>query len=377
MDGQVLLFSRRADQQRRVASTIKLLNALVVRKNAKLNEVVVVPRTAAAIWDGEVGLVAGQKLTVNQLLQMMLVASANDAAETLAIHVGGSEANYVRMMNAEAKRLKLTRTRAADPHGLGKREFSTANDLTVLAREVMKDPVLRKIIVQKTVSVPRPGAKPRIVKSTDLLLGSYAGIQGVKTGFTNPAGYCFISAAKRGNVELVGVVLGAKSNPARFAETRKLLDWGFKHYRNRVIVSKDETAGIAPVLGGVDATVSVHPSSSLSALEFDGDPLTRVFQIATSTPAPVAVGQRVGQVLVIHRGSVIATVPLVADRVIALAPKSVEPSAIVGLSHAIQRLVDFWGRLTGLARRSASAPVRRPTRSTRVAAATSARPLMR
>jgi D-alanyl-D-alanine carboxypeptidase (penicillin-binding protein 5/6) len=377
MDGQVLLWSRRPDQQRKVASTIKLLNALVVRKNAKLDEVVVVQPKAAAIWDGEVGLVAGQKLTVDQLLQMMLVASANDAAEALAIHIGGSEANYVRMMNAEAKRLGLTRTRAADPHGLGKREVSTANDLTVLAREALKDPVLRKMVIQKYVSVPQRGAKPRIVKSTDHLLGSYPGIQGVKTGFTNPAGYCFVSAAKRGDVELVGVVLGAKSNKARFAETRKLLDWGFKHYRNREVVSKDETAGVVAVLGGVEATVSVHPASSLSALEFDGDPFTRVVQIATSTPAPVAVGQEVGQVLVLRRDSVVATVPLVADKVVALAPKPVKPSSMVGISRVIQRFVDFWGRITGLARRSASVPVRRPLAPTRLASANASRPLMR
>ena len=320
MDGQVLLWAKRPDSQRRVASTIKMLNALVVRKNARLDEVVVVTTKAEAIWDGEVGLVAGQKLTVRQLLQMMLVASANDAAEALAIHIGGSEANYVRMMNAEARRLKLTRTRAADPHGLGKRELSTAKDLTVLAREVMKDPVLRGIVRQRWVSVPHPGAKPRRVKSTDLLLGSYVGIEGVKTGFTNPAGYCFVSAAKRGNVELVGVVLGAKSNAARFVETRKLLDWGFKHYRNRVVVSREETAGIAGITGGVEATVSVHPSRSFAGLELDGDPYTRVFQVPTSTAAPVLRGQRLGQVLVVRHGSVVATVPLVADAAVAAVP---------------------------------------------------------
>jgi D-alanyl-D-alanine carboxypeptidase (penicillin-binding protein 5/6) len=308
---------------------------------------------------------------VDQLLQMMLVASANDAAEALAIHIGGSESNYVRMMNAEAKRLNLAGTRAADPHGLGKRETSTANDLTVLACEVMKDPVLRRMVLQKTVAVPRPGAKPRIVKSTDMLLGSYRGIEGVKTGFTNPAGYCFVSVARRGDVELVGVVLGAKSNKARFAETRRLLDWGFKHLRNRMVVSIDETAGTAPVLGGLETSVTVHPTTSFSALEFDGDPLVRVFQIATSTPAPVAAGQRVGQVLVVRHGSVVATVPLAADTAVAAAPiparMPIRASAIVRISRALQRFVDFWGRLTGLARRSAAAPVRRPHSSARVA----------
>ncbi len=242
-----------------------------------------------------------------------------------------------------------------DPHGLGKREVSTASDLTILAREFMKDPVLRRMVMQRTARVPKPGGGSRPVKSTDLLLGVYPGIQGVKTGFTNPAGYCFVSSAKRGDVELVGVVLGARSNSARFAETRKLLDWGFKHYRPRTVVSKDETAGVAPVLGGVDSSVTVHPAQTLSMLEFDGAPLTRVFQIPTSTPAPVALGQQLGQVLVVRRGSVVATVPLVADRVVAVAPpEPTQPSAIVSISNALQRLADFWGRLTGGGTRAAS-----------------------
>ena len=361
IDGRVVLWSRRPDSRRRVASTIKMLNALVVRERADLDDVVVVSPRAAAIWDGEVGLKAGQRLKVKQLLQMMLVASANDAAEALAIYIGGSEANYVRLMNAKARQLKLTGTRAADPHGLSKREYSTPTDLAALAREVMKDPVLRRIVLQRSVAVPRPGAKPSVVKSTDLLLGAYSGIQGVKTGFTRPAGYCFVSAAKRGNVELVGVVLGAKSNKARFAETRRLLDWGFAHYRSRLIVSKDETAGTAPVVGGLETSVTIHPMRSFSALEFDGDPITRVFRVAASTPAPVVVGQRFGEVLVVSRGSVVATIPLVADRAVAAAPVPAPPqaSAIVSISRALQGIVTVWERVTGLGRKSVSLPVRR------------------
>jgi serine-type D-Ala-D-Ala carboxypeptidase (penicillin-binding protein 5/6) len=230
MDGTVL-WSRRPDSGRRVASTIKMLNALVAREHTNLDDVVVVSRKAAAIDDGDVGLYAGQKLTVRQLLQMMMVASANDAAEALAIHVAGSEKAYVAMMNAKAKELGLAHTRAADPHGLSKKEKSTAADLSVLAREVMKDPELRVMVKQKSVLVPRRKGKPRRVKSTDLLLGHYWGIEGVKTGYTRPAGYCFVGAAKRGNVELLGVVLGAKSNSARFSEMRKLLNWGFANYK--------------------------------------------------------------------------------------------------------------------------------------------------
>ncbi len=351
MDGTATLWSRNATTRRQTASTIKMLNALVVRQYAKLTDVVVVTKQSEAISNGDVGLVTGQRLTVAQLLQMMLVASANDAAEAVGIGIAGSEANYVRMMNAKAKELGLKGTHAVDPHGLGKRQYSTAADLAVLAREVMKDPVLRSIVRRQYVMVPHPGAAATKIQSTDKLLGVYSGMEGVKTGFTNPAGDCFVGAAKRGNVELVGVVLGTSSNKARFTQMRRLLDWGFAHYRNRQLVSKDATAGIAVVSGGVESTVSVHPSQSFSTLEFDGSRHARVVEVATSTAAPVAAGQQLGHILVVKAdGSVIATVPLVADKAIAAAPQSVAvetASAGLTISGVVQRLFAFIGRIVG------------------------------
>jgi D-alanyl-D-alanine carboxypeptidase (penicillin-binding protein 5/6) len=232
IDGTVL-WSRNPDARRQTASTIKMLNALVLRQQvANLDATVTVPKQAAALrYNGGVGLVTGQKLTYRQLLNMMLIASANDAAEAIAVDVAGSQAAYVALMNAKAAALGLTHTHAVDPHGLGKSETSSARDLTVLARHVLADPILAPIVRTRSVVVPRPGHKARTFASTDLLLGHYTGIVGVKTGFTNPAGYCFVGAAKRGSVELVGVVLGTKSLAARFAQMRVLLDWGFAHVR--------------------------------------------------------------------------------------------------------------------------------------------------
>lgn len=230
MDGSQTIWARRTTVRRPVASTIKMLNALVVMENASLDETVTVTRKAARINDGDVGLYAGQRLTVRQLLQMMLIASANDAAEALAIHIAGSEKAYVGMMNAKAASLGLTRTHAVDPHGLSKKERSCAADLVILARNVMADPVLRDIVSKKRVKVPRRNGRVVTYRSTNKLLGRYTGIEGVKTGYTRPAGFCLVSVAKRGDVELVAVVLGAKSNPGRFSEMRKLLDYGFAHY---------------------------------------------------------------------------------------------------------------------------------------------------
>jgi D-alanyl-D-alanine carboxypeptidase (penicillin-binding protein 5/6) len=313
MDGRKV-WSHRSTTRRQVASTIKMLNALVVRESVNLTEVVVVPRKAAAINDGDVGLVKGQRLTVHQLLKMMLIASANDAAEALAIHIAGSEKAYVALMNAKAKELKLKGTHAIDPHGLSERETSTARDLTVLARKIMKDPVLRAIVKTRSVKVPRPGKKARTFASTNLLLGNYKGIEGVKTGYTSNAGYCFVGAAKRGGVELLGVVLHTSSLKARFAQMRKLLDWGFKHIHMQRLVSAETTMGAVAIDGFPLVTVTVHAARETSMALYDaGGPIETTVSLPATVAAPVARGQRLGSVYVSRDGSKLATVALLAD----------------------------------------------------------------
>jgi serine-type D-Ala-D-Ala carboxypeptidase (penicillin-binding protein 5/6) len=312
MDGTVL-WSRRPDVRRQTASTIKMLNALVLRsQNVSLDTTVTVPKRAAAINDGDVDLVTGQKVTIRQLLNMMLIASANDAALAIGIRVAGSERAYVALMNQKAASLGLFNTLATDTNGLSKKERSTASDLTVLARRVMADPVLAAIVVKTSVVVPRPKRKPRTFKSTDLLLGHYLGIEGVKTGFTNPAGYCFVGAARRGPVELLGVVLGAKSNKGRFAEMRRLLDWGFAHTHVQTLVSTGDMDGVVAVEGVPAGSVTVHPAITVTRVMLDGAFETTVTLPATVT-APVARGQSLGSIEVGRNGVTLATVPLLAD----------------------------------------------------------------
>ena len=315
VDG-VPLWSRSGQSQRAVASTIKMLNALVVRKNASFDETVVVTAKAAAIDDGDVGLVTGQKLTVAQLVDMMLVASANDAAEALAIHIAKTESRYVALMNAEADRLGLSQTHAADPHGLSKRERSSARDLAILARRVLADPVLRKVVRKQSVLVPHPGKKPTALRSTYHLISGYAGIEGVKTGYTRASGFCFVGAAKRGGVELVGVVLGAKSNSDRFVQMRKLLDWGFAHTHVRTLVTNATL--VAVTLGDDDDptsadTVLARPARAVSMALLDGGSAVALRVRASSVARePVVAGQQVALLDLYLGKRLLATVPLLA-----------------------------------------------------------------
>lgn len=330
MDGSQVLWSKNADKPRAVASTIKMLNALVVMDNANLDDVVTVPKQAASISDGAVGLRTGQKYTVRQLLTVMLVHSANDAAEALAIHVGGSEKNFVAMMNAKAASLGLRHTRARDPHGLGKHERSTANDLAVIARTLMANPELRAIVRRQSASLPAGKGKAAKWGTTDALLGSYPGMEGVKTGYTDPAGYVFVGAAKRNGVELLGVVMGASSSAARFTNMHALLDWGFANYKAappHAIVSLEGTMGVVLVVEGREPTVTVHASAVTTAMDVEGSDITTRLVLPQSVKAPVACGQQLGALEICRAGSTVASIPLVADNSVAAPPKP-DPTAL-------------------------------------------------
>lgn len=313
IDG-TMLWSRKPDASRQTASTIKMLNALVLMDavadhRVTLDTTVTVPKQASALrYNGGVGLVTGQKLTYRQLLNMMLIPSANDAAEAIAVDVAGSEGSYVKLMNAKAAALGLTHTHAADPHGLSKHDMSTADDLAVLARHVLANPVLAPIVRTRSVVVPRIKHKSVVYPSTDLLLGHYTGMEGVKTGFTNPAGYCFVGAAKRGTVELVGVVLGTKSLAARFAQMRILLDWGFAHAHARTIASPDATWSVT--LTGGTVTASVQTTVTCAVL--DGSTLTTTITPSPTATTPVSAGELVGTERVACSGVTLAAVPLYA-----------------------------------------------------------------
>lgn len=309
MGGHVL-WSRNPSQPRHVASTIKMLNALVVREHANLNDVVVVTKQSQ-ISNGGVRLRAGQRLTVRQLLEIMLIHSANDAAMALAIHVGGTEANFVAMMNAKAKELGLQHTHAVDPNGLSGREISTAADLAVLGRHVMADPVLRSIVRRSKVTVPRPNGSSVVYASSDLLMGHYAGLEGIKTGFTSGAGFCYVGAAKRGGVELLGVVLGTPSEAARFGDMTKLFDWGFANSRLKQVVAANETHTAKQ--GG--RRVTLYASHAASAVVFSRDgPVTKRVAFSATDPGMASRNKQAATLVVSQGGYVLARVPLLARR---------------------------------------------------------------
>jgi D-alanyl-D-alanine carboxypeptidase (penicillin-binding protein 5/6) len=217
------LASFNADQPRPVASLVKLMTARLVLDAGQLQRTATVPPLQTAGGESQAGLEPGDHASRGELLHAMLVASANDAARTLAVDVAGDERHFVRMMNAEAAAAGLDATRYANPTGLDDpAQHSSAADIARLARDLAQDPAFRRIVAAESTTID--GSE---LPATNDLLGAYQGADGIKTGHTDEAGWCIAASATRDGRSVVAVVLGAPTERARDDAARALLDYGF------------------------------------------------------------------------------------------------------------------------------------------------------
>lgn len=212
-----------ADIRRPVASTVKLLTAYTVIRRADLDDVVTVGDEVLGVPGSGAGLQPGDEWTIEQLLDGLLSRSGNDAAETLAIHVGGTREAFLALMEQDAAAMGVPDLDLTSPSGLDDTQRLSAHDLAMIGIAVLQDADLPELLAREIVALPgQPAAETR-----NELLGRYPGATGLKTGFTTPAGYSLVGSAQRGDRHLIGVVLGAGEDPSRFDGTASLLDHGF------------------------------------------------------------------------------------------------------------------------------------------------------
>lgn len=229
--GKRILFEKNGKKQFKMASTTKIMTATVVLENAKLDDVVTIENKAAWTGGSRLGLKKDDKITVHDLLYGLLLVSGNDAAVALAIHVGGSVEGFAEMMNNKAKELGLTNTHFVTPHGLDEDEhYTTAEELAKMADYAMEIPKFKEIVNTKTYTV-RINNNPKTLTNTNELLGSLSGVYGIKTGFTNGAGRCLVTGCKRGNLDIITVVLGADTKKIRTSDSIKLIEYAFKNFQ--------------------------------------------------------------------------------------------------------------------------------------------------
>ena len=226
----MILGSAGASDERAIASTTKIMTGLLVLENADFDDIVTVSEEAAETGGQEIGLVAGEQMTVASLFRALMVRSANDAATALAEHISGSVDAFVQLMNDRADELGLEQTSFANPHGMdapGHR--SSARDLLTMARVAMSHPEFADAVRSRViVMTPAPDGTQRVGISTNLMLGSYDGMLGVKTGLTPRALFTFVGVAEREGRRLYAVVLGSPENFGHFADAKRLFDYGFR-----------------------------------------------------------------------------------------------------------------------------------------------------
>lgn len=307
------LFAKNADEKRGMASTTKIMTALVAIESGDADAEIRIPQAAVGVEGSSLYLQAGETMTLRDLLYGLLLQSANDAAVAIAVTLGGSVEGFAEMMNEKAAALGLANTHFENPHGLAdEHHYTTARELARIAAAAMQEPLFREICGAKRATVPgRDGGKRYLVNHNKLLF-TYAGAVGVKTGFTKATGRCLVSAAVRDGVELIAVTLGA---PDDWRDHASLLDYGFSMYERVPLAEAGQSFGTLPLLGGDEPSVGVYTKAAVSAVL----PRARgsiVMRIALNRPrfAPVYAEDTVGHIVWFLDGKEIAAAPLSATR---------------------------------------------------------------
>jgi D-alanyl-D-alanine carboxypeptidase (penicillin-binding protein 5/6) len=312
VNGEVLLASHPRERIP-IASITKLMTVLVVLRHARLDDVVTVSGRAAAVGESSIYLRPGEQLTVRELVEAALIQSANDAAVALAEHVGGSQDRFVAMMNAEARRLGLRDTHFANPDGLDTPgHYSSAHDVTRLARIAMHDPVIREVVGRSTATI----SGGRVLSTWNDLLSTFPGLFGVKTGHTTGAGWSEVAAASAHGVTVYATLLGGKTRAGRNSDLTELLAWGLSRYRTVRVIAAGRPYATARAPYGRRALTLVAAGPDRRIVRIDRMLVEQVVA-PTTVSLPVRKGERLGEVRVYAGSTLLARRPLVASRSIA------------------------------------------------------------
>lgn len=243
-----VLAENNADNQMLIASTTKIMTALLAIENCDLDGTITVKQEYTLVEGSSMYLKPGEMLTVRDVLYGLMLSSGNDAAVTLACHIAGSVDSFAELMNAKARQLGMTNSSFKNPHGLdAEGHYSTARDMAKLTVEAMNNPSFAEIVSTKTINVAG-----RSLKNHNKLLWRYEGIMGVKTGFTKSAGRSLVSCAQREGMRLVCVTLNA---PDDWNDHSTLYNWAFENYQFVRPVEKGQTIADVPVISGISDTV--------------------------------------------------------------------------------------------------------------------------
>jgi D-alanyl-D-alanine carboxypeptidase (penicillin-binding protein 5/6) len=310
------LLAKRPDARRPIASTTKLMTALLVLESGDLDKTFAAPAYHALPAESKINLRRGERMTVRDLLTALLLESANDAAVDLAQGVAGSRPAFVARMNQRARQLGLRNTHYANPIGLdAPGNYSSARDLATLARRLMADTTFAAI-VDRPAATLRSGDHRRTIRNRNLLVGRHRFVDGVKTGHTITAHYILVGAAHGNGGKVVSVVLGEPSEAARDVDTLGLLRWGIDQYRRVTVLRPGRTVAYAKVAHHPDLRIRLTTRRGATYTLRRGERLTTRVHVPKQLEGPIAAGRRVGSVDVMYLGRKVKTLGLVTVRAV-------------------------------------------------------------
>ena len=299
-----VFYEKNANERSLVASTTKIMTALVVCEQCNVLDRMRIPKEAVGIEGSSLYLREGEVLTIQELLYGMMLHSGNDAATALAIYCGGTVEGFVQLMNDKAYRLGLTGTHFANPHGLDAPDhYSTASDLAVLAAYAMKNPIFAQTVSTKSIHIGQ-----RTLRNHNKLLWQLEGAEGVKTGYTKAAGRILVSSATRNGRRLVMVTI---HDPDDWVDHKTMLENGFSKYQMKKVLSKGDEVAALEVAGGDARKIKLLADADIVYPLAEGEELRMVIPGPGFVYAPVAEGQEAGVGYLFLNDKAVLKVPLV------------------------------------------------------------------
>lgn len=306
IDGETgrVLYEKQAEEKSLIASTTKIMTALVICEQTNVLDRVKIPKEAVGIEGSSMYLKEGEVLTVQELLYGLMLQSGNDAAVALAIYCGGTVEGFTELMNDKAHRLGMTQSHFANPNGLDSPgNYSTARDMAILTAYAMQNPIFAQTVSTKTITIGE-----RCLRNHNKLLWQLEGANGVKTGYTKAAGRILISSVTRMGRQLIAVTFNA---PDDWQDHKTLIEDGFSRFTVQQLVRQGQTLGQLELAGGQETSVDLIAAEDFSYSLAQGERVTISLPEAGFAYAPVAEGQEAGFAHILVDGTAVAKVPLV------------------------------------------------------------------
>ena len=309
-ESKKILFEKNAHEKRGIASTTKIMTALVALENSDLDEIVQATTKTVGVEGSSIYLHAGEELSMEDLLYALLLESANDAAATIAYAVAGSEDAFAGMMNDKAAELGLSDSSFVNPHGLdAEGHYSTAYDLAMITAAALQNEKFHQMVstYRKVIENPKDQTT-RLLLNHNKLLKTYEGAIGVKTGYTKRCGRCLVSAAERDGLRLIAVSLNASDD---WNDHRKMLDYGFSTYEKVNLLAEGEVRMMTNVVGGErDKAALTNVKAVGVMLPKEHSEITSITELSPFYYAPLKSGQNVGKIRYFCDGECIAEAEL-------------------------------------------------------------------